>query len=78
MPYMTLLPDKPLAVFVFHHGYAEHCWRYRSLFLMLNEWGVACYAYDVHGHGKAEPEENREKWLVNRWEDLVDDMVDFA
>ena len=45
---------------------------------MLNEWGVACYAYDVHGHGKAEPEENREKWLVNRWEDLVDDMVDFA
>ena len=51
--YRFLVPEKPRAVVLIIHGYAEHSGRYAWVMQTLGEHGIAVFAPDVRGHGRS-------------------------
>ncbi|HUH00855.1 MAG TPA: lysophospholipase [Kofleriaceae bacterium] len=62
--------EKPRALALVVHGYAEHCARYRELANVLTAAGFATLTYDMRGHGRAEGQRGH----VNRFTDYLDDL----
>lgn len=56
MPVYGWLPDnEPIAVLHIAHGMAEYAERYAGIASFFVEQGIAVYAHDQRGHGKAVP-----------------------
>lgn len=51
--YKKNIPDKPNAIVVIIHGFAEHLGRYDYFVEQLNQNGFGCYRFDNRGHGKS-------------------------
>ncbi|SHK37007.1 lysophospholipase [Anaerobranca californiensis DSM 14826] len=47
------IPEKPKAIVVIVHGFAEHMGRYRETIEFLQQKGYGVYAFDHLGHGKS-------------------------
>ena len=65
--------EKPKAVVVGIHGFAEHSGRYEHVGRFLASKGYAFYIYDLRGHGKSEAI----KGYVDRFEDFLYDTKSF-
>ncbi len=50
--YRYSIPEKPLAVMIIVHGYAEHSGRYLELMHALGERRIAAFAQNLRGHGQ--------------------------
>ena len=48
------VPDRPRAVLLLAHGYAEHCGVYDHVADVLNSRGLDLVGYDFRGHGKSD------------------------
>jgi pimeloyl-ACP methyl ester carboxylesterase len=42
-----------------------------AVFRHIADCGVAVHTYDIHGHGRSEPQEPRSRCYVRRWQDLA-------
>jgi len=48
------VPEKPAGVLLIVHGLAEHSGRYERTASHFAERGLACYGFDLRGHGRSE------------------------
>ncbi|GAX72847.1 hypothetical protein CEUSTIGMA_g302.t1 [Chlamydomonas eustigma] len=60
--------------YFFQHGFGEYVGRYCTFFEELSsKANIAIYSFDMHGHGRSEPKEEKSRAFVEHFEDLVDD-----
>lgn len=64
------VPEAPVAVLLFVHGLAEHSGRYERTARHFAGRGLACYGFDLRGHGLSEGH----RVHVNRFEDYLADL----
>lgn len=63
LPYRAVIPSKPVASIVFHHGFGEHSGVYDYLLKYFSKLGIAAYTYDCMGHGKADGDNGKMHYL---------------
>ncbi|MEW6188325.1 MAG: lysophospholipase [Thermodesulfobacteriota bacterium] len=72
--YQCWLPEeKPLAVLLIAHGFAEHSGRYGNLVNYFVPKGYALYALDHRGHGRSDGERVR----IEKFTDYLKDLKTF-
>eukprot|EP00878_Enallax_costatus_P017897 GHUV01018810.1.p1 GENE.GHUV01018810.1~~GHUV01018810.1.p1 ORF type:complete len:244 (+),score=20.33 GHUV01018810.1:490-1221(+) len=74
----AFIPPVPIAVLVYHHGFAEYTQRKYAVFEQLSASGIAVYTYDMYGHGMSEPKEPADRAWVQDWQHMVDDLCGLA
>ena len=62
-----------LAHLVYLHGYADHCCRFKTPALSLNEANLAVHAYDQRGHGKSPGR----RGFIQNFSQSVQDLEDY-
>eukprot|EP00878_Enallax_costatus_P025750 GHUV01027576.1.p1 GENE.GHUV01027576.1~~GHUV01027576.1.p1 ORF type:complete len:138 (+),score=10.99 GHUV01027576.1:490-903(+) len=67
----AFIPPVPIAVLVYHHGFAEYTQRKYAVFEQLSASGIAVYTYDMYGHGMSEPKEPADRAWVQDWQHMV-------
>eukprot|EP00878_Enallax_costatus_P028579 GHUV01030877.1.p1 GENE.GHUV01030877.1~~GHUV01030877.1.p1 ORF type:complete len:232 (+),score=35.41 GHUV01030877.1:594-1289(+) len=78
---VEFLPDssqQQWATLIWHHGICEHSGRYTPVFQHMADAGVAVYTFDVHGHGRSQPEESGDRGLIRSYTHLIDDLYTFT
>lgn len=76
----AFVPTKPRCVFFFHHGFGEYSGR-EGLPDVFRRWareGIAVHTYDCHGHGRSEPHEEWDRFLIWDFNHVVDDLAAFT
>lgn len=53
LPCVAVSPETPVATLLFVHGYGEHGAKYLPVAYRLAEKGIASFAFDYRGHGRA-------------------------
>jgi acylglycerol lipase len=71
--------DRPKAIILFLHGFGEYSSRYDTTWstLIQSEGALRIVSYDLHGHGKSEPSDDKNRAYIEHFEDLVDDSEEF-
>lgn len=76
----AFVPRTLRCILFFHHGFGEYSGR-EGLPAVFRRWakaGIAVHTFDCHGHGKSEPHEEWDRFLVWDFNHLVDDLVAFT
>mmetsp|Transcript_16217 Transcript_16217/g.45203 ORF Transcript_16217/g.45203 Transcript_16217/m.45203 type:complete len:298 (-) Transcript_16217:1676-2569(-) len=69
---------QPKAIVVFHHGLVEHSGRYTFTGNSYAENGIAFASYDCYNHGRSESQDPDARGFIDNFQQLVDDMLDYA
>lgn len=72
------VPARPRAAVLVMHGYQEHCGRYRELAHVLTQAGLACFTYDMRGHGRAEGQRSYIAGIGDYLDDLDAALVELG
>jgi alpha-beta hydrolase superfamily lysophospholipase len=70
---LSLVPEKPKAVALIVHGYADHCARYKPVMEHLAKAGYAVHAFDYRGHGRAAGR----RGFCSKFSEFLDDFGTF-
>lgn len=78
IPVYSWLPaTSPEAVVLIAHGMAEYAMRYAPVANLLAEQGIAVYAHDQRGHGRAVTQSHEQGMVEDDWFDsAVKDVLD--
>ena len=66
-------PEKPKAVILAVHGYAEHTGRYRHVMDFMNSRGFSFYMMENRGHGRSPGKRGH----IDRYDQFTDDLHEF-
>jgi len=71
---VSYVPSTVNGLLFFQHGFGEYVGRYNTFFEELSsKANIAVYSFDMHGHGKSEPKEEKGRAFVEHFDDLIDD-----
>lgn len=76
--YGWLPPGEPIAVLHIAHGMAEYAERYHTIAGILVQNGIAVYAHDQRGHGKAVKDIAEQGITGHNWFNLQVDDIDLC